>query len=107
LDRINSDQLRACDLFPIVKKHLEKLGFAKYLLAYLPQLLGHNLGLEVHELPWLAPPYKEEIQPNTVMAWEPRIWRAGRYYMRIEDMILVGKKKAEILTKFDRTLFKL
>jgi Xaa-Pro dipeptidase len=107
VDRLSSDGLRACDLFPILEKYLEKLGFGKYLPTYLPELLGHSIGIEAHELPWLTPRYKEEIVPNMVMAWEPRIWRAGKYYMRVEDMILVGKRKAKLLTQFDRNLFQL
>jgi Xaa-Pro aminopeptidase len=42
-----------------------------------------------------------------VMAIEPKLWHAGEYYLRVEDIVLVGKKKTEFLTNFDRELFQL
>jgi Xaa-Pro aminopeptidase len=42
-----------------------------------------------------------------VIAVEPKLWKSGNYYFRVEDIVLVGKKKTEFLTKFDRDIFQL
>jgi Xaa-Pro aminopeptidase len=63
--------------------------------------------LEVHELPWLDPENKDLLMANMVMAMEPKLWNAGEYYFRVEDIVLVGRRKTEFLTKFDRGLFQL
>jgi Xaa-Pro aminopeptidase len=105
--RISTDHTRACDLFPIAESYLNKHGFGKYLPKYLPKTLGHSIGVEVHERPWLTPIYEEELKQNTVLAIEPRLWNPGRYYVRVEDMALVGPRKTEFLTNFNRQIFKI
>jgi len=108
VDKIYDDSMRACDLFPFLEGVLDKLGYGKYLRARLPtKNLGHNIGIEVHEPPWLSPAYKNAIRENMVIAIEPKLWHAGEYYLRVEDMILVKKRKAEFLTNFNRKLFQL
>jgi Xaa-Pro aminopeptidase len=42
-----------------------------------------------------------------VMCLEPKLWHAGEYYLRVEDMVLVKQDGAEFLTNFDRELFQL
>jgi Xaa-Pro aminopeptidase len=42
-----------------------------------------------------------------VMALEPKLWNAGEYYLRVEDIVLVGPNKTEFLTAFDWELFQL
>jgi Xaa-Pro aminopeptidase len=99
---------RACDVFPAIEKTLDKLGYGDHLRARLPmKSVGHNIGVEVHEPPWLDPDYDQMLQSNMVMAIEPKLWHAGEYYLRVEDIVLVGKKKTEFLTNFDRELFQL
>jgi Xaa-Pro aminopeptidase len=42
-----------------------------------------------------------------VMCLEPKLWHAGEYYFRLEEMVLMKKDGAELLTNFDRELFRL
>jgi Xaa-Pro aminopeptidase len=42
-----------------------------------------------------------------VIALEPKLWHPGEYYLHIEDIVVVGLKKAEFLTNFSRDLFQL
>ena len=105
---MHEDGVRICDLFPVLEKVLDGLGYGDYLRARLPNgVLGHSIGLEVHEHPWISPACTEPIRPNMVMALEPKLWRAGEYYLRVEDVVLTGDGPAEILTSFDRKLFQL
>jgi len=59
----------------------------------------------VHEYPWLGPDFDEVLRENMVIAIEPKLWLPGEYYLRLEELVLVGKKQSEFLTNFDRELF--
>ena len=108
VDKMKDGSMKACDVFPAIEKTLDKLGYGDHLRARLPmKSVGHNIGVEVHEPPWLDPDYDQMLQSNMVMAIEPKLWHAGEYYLRVEDIVLVGKKKTEFLTNFDRELFQL
>jgi len=108
VDKMKAGNMRVCDIFPAIERTLDRLGYGDYLRARLPnKSVGHNIGVEVHELPWLNPENEELLQANMVMAIEPKLWNAGEYYFRVEDMVLVGSKRTEFLTKFNRELFQL
>ena len=108
VDKMKEGSMQVCDVFPLIEKSLDTSGYGDYLRARLPmKSVGHNIGVEVHEPPWLEPKYKDLLQSNMVMAVEPKLWKSGQYYFRVEDIVLVGKKKTEFLTKFDRDIFQL
>lgn len=108
VDKMKEGSMRVCDVFPLIEKSLDTSGYGDYLRARLPmKTVGHNIGVEVHEPPWLDPKYDDLLRSNMVMAVEPKLWKAGEYYFRVEDIVLVGKKKTEFLTKFDRDIFQL
>jgi Xaa-Pro aminopeptidase len=108
VDKMREDSMRVCDVFPAIEKTLDKLGYGDYLRARLPlKSVGHNIGVEVHEPPWLEPKYKEDLKSNMVMAIEPKLWHSGEYYLLVEDIVLMRKRKTEFLTNFDRELFQL
>ena len=105
---MHEGSMRICELFPALEGALDRLGYGDYLRARLPNgVLGHFIGIEVHEYPWVRPDCKEPLRANMVMALEPKVWRAGEYYLRVEDVVLVGKDRTEFLTGFDRELFQL
>ena len=100
--------MRLCDLFPAVERALDERGYGDYLRARLPgKVLGHNIGVDVHEDPWIAPACREPLRANMVMALEPKLWRSGEYYLRVEDIVRVGETGSEFLTTFDRNVFEL
>jgi Xaa-Pro dipeptidase len=108
VDKMKEGSMRVCDVFPLIEKSLDTSGYGDYLRARLPmKSVGHNIGVEVHEPPWLDPEYEDLLRSNMVMAVEPKLWKSGQYYFRVEDIVLVGKKKTEFLTKFDRDIFQL
>jgi Xaa-Pro aminopeptidase len=61
--------------------------------------LGHGVGLEVHEQPWLgrAP---GELVAGDVVAIEPGLYRSGWGGCRLEDLVLVTEDGGELLTDF-------
>lgn len=66
--------------------------------------LGHGVGLEVHELPYLSYRSSQILKENMVVTNEPGIYIPGKIGIRIEDTILVNKLESEVLTKSSKEL---
>ena len=65
--------------------------------------VGHGIGLEVHERPIISFKNDTFLKENMVLANEPGIYLPGKYGIRIEDTVLVGKNEGISLTNFPRT----
>lgn len=108
VEKMWDGSMRCCDVFPAFEKTLDRLGYGDYLRARLPDsVIGHNIGIDVHENPWLRPDSAEPLRAGMVMALEPKLWHAGEYYLRVEDIVLVGQERSEFLTGFSRDVFEL
>ena len=66
--------------------------------------LGHGVGLEVHELPYLSYRSSQILKENMVVTNEPGIYIPEKIGIRIEDTILVNKLESEVLTKSSKEL---
>lgn len=62
-------------------------------------LLGHGVGMNVHEGPILSQKSDKALKENMVIAVEPGIYIPGKYGIRIEDTVLITKEGVEVLTK--------
>lgn len=51
--------------------------------------LGHGIGIDVHEPPFLAKGDKSVLQANMCFTVEPSIWVSGRCFTRVEDVVVV------------------
>ena len=69
--------------------------------------LGHSVGLEIHEVPCLAPTFDAILVPNNVVTVEPGIYVAGKYGCRIEDLVVIKENGIENLTKSPKNLIEL
>jgi Xaa-Pro aminopeptidase len=108
VDKMGGEITRVNEVFPSVEEVLDRKGFGNYLRARLPTgSVGHQIGVEVHEPPWLKPENSHELLDGMVMCLEPKLWHDGEYYLRVEDMVLIKKDGAEFLTKYDREIFQL
>ncbi len=67
--------------------------------------LGHGIGLNVHEAPYLTPKRECELKNGMVFSDEPGVYKAGEYGIRIEDTVTLknGKIKS-FMTKTERAL---
>jgi Xaa-Pro aminopeptidase len=60
--------------------------------------LGHGIGLGTHEEPRLSPYSNAILEENMVFTVEPGIYIQGWGGVRIEDMVVIEKGKARVLT---------
>ncbi len=61
--------------------------------------LGHSIGLETHEMPYISSKNDTFLKDNMVIAIEPGVYIPKQYGIRIEDTVLVEKNGCEVLTK--------
>ena len=64
--------------------------------------LGHGVGLEIHEPPYIRELNDNVLKEKMVITNEPGIYIAGNFGIRIEDTLLVTKDEPEVLTKSDK-----
>jgi Xaa-Pro aminopeptidase len=62
--------------------------------------LGHGVGLEVHEAPYLGRAGHEPLVAGDVIAIEPGLWDRRIGGVRFEDLLLITEDGCETLTSF-------
>ena len=61
--------------------------------------LGHGVGLELHELPYMGRT-GHDLVPGDVITIEPGLYRSGYGGLRLEDLVLVTDSGYEVLTDY-------
>ena len=65
--------------------------------------IGHGVGIDIHEMPRISKGIKLKLVENDVITDEPGVYLPGRFGVRIEDTLVVGKRP-ELLTRFTKDL---
>jgi Xaa-Pro aminopeptidase len=60
--------------------------------------LGHGVGLEVHEAPWVASRVETKLEDGMTFTIEPGIYISGWGGVRIEDVVVLENGKARVLS---------
>ncbi|NPD87440.1 MAG: aminopeptidase P family protein [Asgard group archaeon] len=79
---------------------IDNAGYGKYFT----HRLGHGLGLEVHENPYIVKGNKDPLLSGNVHTNEPGIYIPNKFGIRIEDDILVNKTSKRLVS-FDRHIW--
>ena len=74
---------------------IEKAGYG----AYFGHGFGHSLGLDIHEPPMAGPRGEAPMAENDLCSAEPGIYIPGKFGVRIEDVMIIRKDGAEVITK--------
>ncbi len=92
--------IRCCDVDAVARKTIADAGYGKYFL----HSLGHGVGLEVHEAPYLSPRSKTILEEGMVFTIEPGIYVEGFGGVRLESLVHLTASGPEILSKVSKGL---
>lgn len=91
----------ACaDLDEVARQVIRAGGYGD---AFLHRL-GHGIGLEAHEEPYLVAGSTDILQSGMAFSIEPGIYLQGRYGVRIEDIVVCVESGSDVLNESPREL---
>jgi Xaa-Pro dipeptidase len=65
---------------------------------YFPHRVGHGMGMDGHEWPYLVRGNSTKLQPNMTFSDEPGIYLRGEFGIRLEDDMHITDNGAELFT---------
>jgi Xaa-Pro aminopeptidase len=88
------------ELDAVARRVIEEGGYGE---AFIHRL-GHGIGLEGHEEPYLVAGNDEPLRPGHAFSIEPGIYLAGRFGVRIEDIVVCTFDGPDVLNQAPRDL---
>lgn len=88
----------ACD--GIARNYLKEKGYDKFFT----HSLGHGIGVDIHEDPYLSPKGERSIVENNVFSIEPGVYLDGKFGVRIENTCTLRGGKVESLVSLSKEL---
>ncbi|HZX47445.1 MAG TPA: Xaa-Pro peptidase family protein [Clostridia bacterium] len=88
------------DLNMVARRYIEERGYGKGFR----HRLGHSIGRDVHEHPYLMPGYREVLQKNMTFTIEPSIIIDDKMLIRVEDVVAVGDSGGVPLSNFSKDI---
>lgn len=82
----------------IARDYIEKRGYGKYFT----HSLGHGVGLDIHEYPYISKKNGDTVKEGMVFTVEPGVYIEGEFGVRIEDMCYVEKDGARVITNIKK-----
>ncbi|MBV9119343.1 MAG: aminopeptidase P family protein [Chloroflexi bacterium] len=84
----------------LARDYIAEAGFGGRFL----HRLGHGIGLDVHEPPYIVGGSNQVLEPGVAFSVEPGIYVTGLGGVRIEDIVLMGEAGVERLNHAPREL---
>ncbi len=84
----------------IARDYLDKNGLGQYFT----HSLGHGIGLNIHEEPYLSKKGEDVLLDNMVFSIEPGVYFEGKFGIRIEDTVVLKDNKVKRLFNDDKKL---
>ena len=98
----HSSTISGKEIDKVARDHIVSQGFDEF-----PHGLGHGIGILVHEPPYLSSLSKSVLKENMVFSIEPGVYIPNVGGVRIEDLVVLEKSGAKLLTKAPRHLIEL
>jgi len=80
----------------IAREVISKAGYGKEFV----HSLGHGVGLDIHEWPYVNSKNDMTIQNGMVFTIEPGIYLPNEFGVRIEDMVVIENDKVEVMSEY-------
>ncbi len=99
--------VKAGDIYSAALEHADSLGYGEFFMGYgkdRVRFVGHGIGIELDEYPFLAEDQKFELQKNMTLALEPKLIFPGRGVVGIENSFIVTDNGLEQLTLSDENI---
>jgi Xaa-Pro aminopeptidase len=93
--------VKASDIFKRAQKVMGESGYAEFFMGYRQygvQYVGHGVGLEINEAPFIGPKNDDLLEPGMVFALEPKIIIPGVIGIDLEDTVMVTEAGCEVIT---------
>ncbi len=84
----------------IARDYLAEQGYGEYFT----HSLGHGIGINVHEFPFVSPKSEDILKNGMVFSDEPGVYFEGKFGIRIEDTVTLQNGKVISLTDSDKKL---
>ena len=92
--------VKLCDIDKTARDLITKAGYGKEF----NHRLGHFIGKDVHEYGDVSVNFDLEVQEGMVFSIEPGVYLAGKFGVRIEDLVLVTKDGCKVLNSYTKDL---
>jgi Xaa-Pro aminopeptidase len=82
------------------RRTIEEAGYGKFFT----HRLGHGIGIEVHEEPYMVAGNNLPLEPGMAFTDEPGIYLPGKFGCRLEDVVIVTDNGGKALTEYTHDL---
>ena len=90
----------ARDVNAACRKPIEDAGLGKHFR----HRMGHCIGMDVHERPFISPEDETPLEPGMTFTDEPSIIIPGRFSVRIEDIVVCEESGGRTLNSYSSAL---
>lgn len=91
---------RASSVDKAARKLLEGFGLSQFFI----HRLGHGIGVEVHEPPYLSPNSVDVLAEGNTFTIEPGVYFPGKYGLRLERNVALTQDGPVFLDRYDVTM---